>query len=111
MKVCSLAGTLGLGKLIGFTITTASLSTAKPKAGLAMIPRSALKAYHWHVIPDIDGHNPDAVKKAIEEAKAVTDKPSLIMCRTIIGFGSPNKAGKGRVSRRGTGRRGSGAGA
>jgi len=46
------------------------------------------------VIPDIDGHNPDAVKKAIEEAKAVTDKPSLIMCRTIIGFGSPNKAGK-----------------
>jgi len=52
------------------------------------------EAYHWHVVHDIDGHDPEAVKKAIQEAQAVTDKPSLIICRTVIGFGSPNKAGK-----------------
>lgn len=51
------------------------------------------RAYHWHVIGDIDGHDPQAIKQAITEAQAVKDKPSLIICRTIIGFGSPNKAG------------------
>lgn len=52
------------------------------------------EAYHWHVVHEIDGHDPEAVKKAILEAQSVTDKPSLIICRTVIGFGSPNKAGK-----------------
>jgi transketolase len=52
------------------------------------------EAYHWHVVHEIDGHDPEAVKKAIQEAQSVKDKPSLIICRTVIGFGSPNKAGK-----------------
>ncbi|MBS0358199.1 MAG: transketolase, partial [Proteobacteria bacterium] len=49
--------------------------------------------YNWHVIPNIDGHNPDAILQAIKEAKAVTDKPSLLCCKTIIGYGAPNLAG------------------
>ncbi|MGA7981964.1 MAG: transketolase, partial [Chromatiaceae bacterium] len=52
------------------------------------------EAYGWHVIPQVDGHDPEAVKLAIEEARSVTDKPSLICCQTIIGYGSPNKQGK-----------------
>ncbi|MDX7275607.1 transketolase, partial [Serratia marcescens] len=51
------------------------------------------EAYGWHVVRNVDGHNPDAIKAAIEEARKVTDKPSLLMCKTVIGFGSPNKAG------------------
>ncbi|MDN6227821.1 MAG: transketolase, partial [Enterobacterales bacterium] len=51
------------------------------------------EAYGWHVIRGVDGHNSDAIKAAIEDARKVTDKPSLLMCKTTIGFGSPNKAG------------------
>ncbi|MDG3508047.1 transketolase, partial [Klebsiella pneumoniae] len=51
------------------------------------------EAYGWHVVRGVDGHDADAIKRAVEEARAVTDKPSLLMCKTIIGFGSPNKAG------------------
>ncbi len=47
------------------------------------------EAYGWHVIRDIDGHDAASIKRAVEEARAVTDKPSLLMCKTIIGFGSP----------------------
>jgi len=93
-EVCSLAGTLGLGKLIGFYDHNGISIDGETEGWFSDDTAKRFEAYHWHVIPDIDGHNPDAVKKAIEEAKAVTDKPSLIMCRTIIGFGSPNKAGK-----------------
>ena len=93
-EVCSLAGTLGLGKLIGFYDHNGISIDGETEGWFTDDTAKRFEAYHWHVIPDIDGHNPDAVKKAIEEAKAVTDKPSLIMCRTIIGFGSPNKAGK-----------------
>ncbi|WP_448249982.1 transketolase family protein, partial [Thalassotalea agariperforans] len=50
-------------------------------------------SYGWHVIADVDGHNPEAIAAAIEEAKSVTDKPTMICCKTIIGFGSPNKSG------------------
>ena len=93
-EVCSLAGTLGLGKLIGFYDHNGISIDGETEGWFSDDTAKRFEAYHWHVIPDIDGHNPDAVKKAIEEAKSVTDKPSLIMCRTIIGFGSPNKAGK-----------------
>jgi len=93
-EVCSLAGTLGLGKLIGFYDHNGISIDGETEGWFTDDTAKRFEAYHWHVIPDIDGHNPEAVKKAIEEAKAVTDKPSLIMCRTIIGFGSPNKAGK-----------------
>jgi transketolase len=51
------------------------------------------EAYGWHVVRGVDGHDADSIKRAVEEARAVTDKPSLLMCKTIIGFGSPNKAG------------------
>ena len=93
-EVCSLAGTLGLGKLIGFYDHNGISIDGETEGWFTDDTAKRFEAYHWHVVPDIDGHNPEAVKKAIEEAKAVTDKPSLIMCRTIIGFGSPNKAGK-----------------
>ncbi|VFS78873.1 Transketolase 2 [Raoultella planticola] len=65
----------------------------KPTAGLPTDTAARFRAYHWHVIGDIDGHDPQAVKQAILEAQSVTDKPSLIICRTVIGYGSPNKAG------------------
>ncbi len=52
------------------------------------------ESYGWHVIREVDGHDPESIKAAIEEARAVGDKPSLICCQTIIGYGSPNKQGK-----------------
>ncbi len=64
----------------------------KPTAGLPTIPPRAFGPITG-VIGDIDGHDPQAVKQAILEAQSVTDKPSLIICRTVIGYGSPNKAG------------------
>jgi len=51
------------------------------------------EAYRWHVLRDVDGHDADSIRKAIEEARSVTDKPSLICCKTVIGFGAPNLAG------------------
>ncbi|MEE9424520.1 MAG: transketolase [Methylococcales bacterium] len=99
-EVCSLAGTMKLGKLIAFYDdnnisidgevrgegdTTGWFTDNTPKR---------FEAYGWHVIPVVDGHNSEAVKKAIEEARSVTDKPTLICCQTIIGWGSPNKQGK-----------------
>ncbi|ALR77613.1 transketolase [[Enterobacter] lignolyticus] len=93
-EACSLAGTLGLGKLIGFYDHNGISIDGETKGWFTDDTARRFEAYHWHVIHDIDGHDPQAVKQAIEEAQRVTDKPSLIMCRTIIGFGSPNKAGK-----------------
>ncbi|SFU14315.1 transketolase [Kosakonia arachidis] len=93
-EVCSLAGTLGLGKLIGFYDHNGISIDGETEGWFTDDTAKRFEAYHWHVIGDIDGHSPDAVKKAIEEAQSVKDKPSLIICRTVIGFGSPNKAGK-----------------
>ena len=93
-EACSLAGTLGLGKLIGFYDHNGISIDGETKGWFTDDTARRFEAYHWHVIHDIDGHDPQAVKRAIEEAQRVKDKPSLIMCRTIIGFGSPNKAGK-----------------
>ena len=93
-EVCSLAGTLGLGKLIGFYDHNGISIDGETKGWFTDDTAKRFEAYHWHVVHEIDGHDPQAVKKAIEEAQSVKDKPSLIICRTIIGFGSPNKAGK-----------------
>lgn len=97
---CSLAGALGLGKLIAFYDDN-NISIDGEVRGHGDVPAWFLddtpkrfEAYNWHVIPKVDGHDPEAVKAAIEEARAITDKPSLICCQTIIGFGSPNKQGK-----------------
>jgi transketolase len=99
-EACSLAGALGLGKLIAFYDDN-NISIDGEVRGHGSVPAWFLddtpkrfEAYGWHVIPKVDGHNPDAVKAAIEAARQVTDKPSLICCQTIIGYGSPNKQGK-----------------
>ncbi|WOZ78672.1 transketolase [Kosakonia sacchari] len=93
-EVCSLAGTLGLGKLIGFYDHNGISIDGETEGWFTDDTAKRFEAYNWHVIGDIDGHSPEVVKKAIEEAQRVKDKPSLIICRTVIGFGSPNKAGK-----------------
>ncbi|MDH4133546.1 MAG: transketolase [Gammaproteobacteria bacterium] len=92
-EACSLAGTLGLGKLIAFWDDNGISIDGHVDGWFTDNTPKRFEAYGWHVIADVDGHNPDAIKKAIETAKAMTDKPSLICCKTTIGFGSPNKAG------------------
>ncbi|WP_130099707.1 transketolase [Siccibacter turicensis] len=93
-EVCSLAGTLGLGKLIGFYDHNGISIDGETEGWFTDDTAKRFEAYNWHVVHEIDGHDPQALKQAIEEAQRVTDKPSLIICRTVIGFGSPNKAGK-----------------
>ncbi|QIX96862.1 transketolase [Cedecea sp. FDAARGOS_727] len=93
-EVSSLAGTLGLGKLIGFYDHNGISIDGETDGWFTDDTAKRFEAYHWHVIHEIDGHDPEALKKAIKEAQSVKDKPSLIICRTVIGFGSPNKAGK-----------------
>ncbi|HKM98851.1 MAG TPA: transketolase [Buttiauxella sp.] len=93
-EVCSLAGTLGLGKLIGFYDHNGISIDGETEGWFTDDTAKRFEAYHWHVVHEIDGHDPEALKKAIQEAQSVKDKPSLIICRTVIGFGSPNKAGK-----------------
>ena len=99
-EACSLAGSMKLGKLIAFYDDN-NISIDGEVRGHGDTPGWFLdntpkrfEAYGWHVISKVDGHDAEAVKKAIEEARAVTDKPSIICCQTIIGFGSPNKQGK-----------------
>ncbi|MGP1932264.1 MAG: transketolase [Arsenophonus sp. ET-DL12-MAG3] len=92
-EVCSLAGTLKLGKLIAFYDDNGVSIDGHVKGWFTDKTYQRFIAYRWHVIKDIDGHNHDEIKSAIEEAHKVTDKPSLLICKTIIGYGSPNKAG------------------
>jgi transketolase len=90
---CSLAGTLGLGKLIAFWDDNGISIDGHVEGWFTDNTPARFEAYGWHVIPDVDGHDPDAIKKAIDLARAMTDKPTMICCKTTIGFGSPNKAG------------------
>jgi len=92
-EVCSLAGTLKLGKLTAFYDDNGISIDGHVKGWFTDDTAKRFEAYGWHVVRGVDGHNPDAIKAAIEEAHNVTDKPSLLMCKTVIGFGSPNKAG------------------
>jgi transketolase len=91
---CSLAGTLGLGKLIAFYDDNGISIDGEVEGWFNDDTPKRFESYGWHVIPAIDGHDPDAIFAAIEAAKANTDQPTLICCKTIIGFGSPNKEGK-----------------
>ncbi len=91
-EACSLAGTLGLGKLIAFWDDNGISIDGHVDGWFQDDTKKRFEAYGWHVI-EVDGHDADTIFIAIEAAKAVTAKPSLVCCKTIIGFGSPNKAG------------------
>ncbi|HEY9051171.1 MAG TPA: transketolase, partial [Gammaproteobacteria bacterium] len=92
-EACSLAGTLGLGKLIAFWDDNGISIDGHVDGWFTDNTPARFEAYGWHVISDVDGHDSAAIAKAIEMAKAMTDKPTMICCKTTIGFGSPNKAG------------------
>ncbi|MFC1333981.1 MAG: transketolase [gamma proteobacterium symbiont of Clathrolucina costata] len=92
-EACSLAGTLGLGKLIAFWDDNGISIDGETEGWFTDDTPGRFEAYGWHVIRDVDGHDAAAVDQAIEAAKSMSDKPSLICCKTTIGFGSPNLAG------------------
>jgi transketolase len=92
-EACSLAGTLGLGKLIGFYDDNGISIDGHVEGWFTDDTPKRFEAYGWHVVRNVDGHDAEAVRKAIVEARGVTDKPSLICCKTIIGFGAPNLCG------------------
>ena len=92
-EASSLAGTLGLGKLIAFYDDNGISIDGEVHGWFTDDTPKRFEAYGWHVVPNVDGHDSDAVKRAIEEARK-SDKPSLICCKTVIGYGSPNKQGK-----------------
>jgi transketolase len=93
-EACSLAGHLGLGKLIGFYDDNGISIDGEVHGWFTDDTPKRFEAYGWHVIPRVDGHDAKAIQAALEAARKVTDKPSLICCQTVIGFGSPNKEGK-----------------
>ncbi|KRG70060.1 transketolase [Pseudoxanthomonas dokdonensis] len=93
-EAASLAGTWGLGKLICFWDDNHISIDGNTDGWFTDDTPARFEAYGWHVVRDVDGHDPDSIKAGIDAALAQSDKPTLICCRTIIGFGSPNKAGK-----------------
>ena len=93
-EACSLAGTLGLGKLVAFYDDNGISIDGEVEGWFTDDTVERFRAYGWQVIPNVDGHNAEEVQVAIENARANTDQPTLICCKTVIGFGSPNKQGK-----------------
>ena len=91
-EACSLAGTFKLGKLICIYDDNGISIDGKVEGWFTDDTPARFEAYGWHVVRNVDGHDPEAVRRAIEEARAVTDKPSLICCKTVIGYGAPNAA-------------------
>ena len=92
-EACSLAGTLGLGKLIAFWDDNGISIDGEVQGWFTDDTPARFEAYGWQVIRDVDGHDPEEIKQAIITARAETDRPTLVCCRTVIGFGSPNKQG------------------
>jgi transketolase len=92
-EVCSLAGTLRLGKLTCFYDDNGISIDGDVEGWFTDDTARRFEAYGWHVVRNVDGHDPDAIQRAIEAAKAEGERPSLICCKTVIGWGSPNKAG------------------
>ncbi len=92
-EACSLAGTLGLGKLIAFWDDNGISIDGHVEGWFTDDTPKRFESYGWHVIAGVDGHDHEAIAAAIATAKAMTDKPTMICCKTTIGFGSPNKAG------------------
>ncbi len=93
-EVCSLAGTLGLGKLVVFYDDNGISIDGEVEGWFTDDTPKRFESYGWQVIPAVDGHDADAIKAAVEAAKANREQPTLICCKTVIGFGSPNKEGK-----------------
>lgn len=93
-EACSLAGTMRLGKLIAFYDDNGISIDGEVEGWFTDDTPKRFAAYGWHVISGVDGHDPDSVRQAIEQARAETARPSLICCKTVIGWGSPNKQGK-----------------
>jgi transketolase len=93
-EACSLAGTLGLGKLNCFWDDNGISIDGEVRGWFTDDTPARFEAYGWQVIRDVNGHDPLEIQQAIETAKAETERPTLICCRTVIGFGAPNKQGK-----------------
>ncbi|MCX2978141.1 transketolase [Candidatus Marimicrobium litorale] len=96
-EVCSLAGTLGLGNLIAFYDDNGISIDGEVQGWFTDDTPSRFRAYGWDVIESVDGHDPEAIGRAIKKARGVGDKPVLVCCKTVIGKGSPNKEGTGSV--------------
>ena len=96
-EACSLAGTLGLSKLIAFWDENGISIDGDIGGWFTENTPARFESYGWLVIRDVDGHDPDEIRQAIKTALAENDRPTLICCRTVIGYGSPNKAGTASV--------------
>jgi transketolase len=92
-EACSLAGTLGLGKLVCFYDDNGISIDGEVEGWFTDDTPRRFEAYGWQVIPDVDGHDPEAIQRAIVAARAEKHRPTLICCKTIIGYGAPNKQG------------------
>ncbi|WP_027960777.1 transketolase [Halomonas halodenitrificans] len=92
-EVSSLAGTQRLGKLIAFYDDNGISIDGEVETWFTEDTAKRFEAYGWHVVPNVDGHKPEEIQAAIEMARSQDDKPSLIICKTIIGFGAPDKQG------------------
>jgi transketolase len=92
-EACSMAGTFGLGKLIVFYDDNGISIDGKVDGWFRDDTAKRFEGYHWHVIPNVDGYNHDAIAAAIKSAQAQDSRPSLIICKTIIGYGAPTKQG------------------
>ncbi|HEY6240711.1 MAG TPA: transketolase [Burkholderiales bacterium] len=96
-EVCSLAGALGLGKLIALYDDNKISIDGEVQGWFRDDTPKRFEAYGWHVVPNVDGHDVEAVDRAIRASKAVADKPSLICCKTVIGKGAPKRAGTAKA--------------
>ena len=92
-EACSLAGTLGLGKLIAFYDDNGISIDGHVEGWFTDDTPKRFESYGWQVIPNVNGHDAAAIEAALEAAQTQTDQPTLICCKTVIGMGSPNKAG------------------
>jgi transketolase len=92
-EACALAGTWGLGKLIAFWDDNGISIDGHVEGWFTDDTPKRFEAYGWHVIRDVDGHDAAQIEKAVHEAKSVNDKPTMICCKTVIGYGAPNLCG------------------